>query len=66
MAVLGTDRTVAVVTVGPGRVAVLGPTVVGGLDVLTVTAGAPVVVEEDSDPTGAPGVVSSTGFPLAG
>jgi len=66
VAVLGTDRTVAVVTVGPGRVAVLGPTVVGGLDVLTVTAGAPVVVEEDSDPTGAPGVVSSTGFPLAG
>jgi hypothetical protein len=66
VALLGSGRTVAMVTVGPGRLTVLGPKVVGGLAVLTVTAAAPVFVEEDSDPTGAPGVVSSTGFPVAG
>ena len=66
VAVLGSGRTVAVVTVAPGRLTVLGPKVVAGLSVLTVTAGSPVFVEEDCGPAGSPGVVSSTGFPVVG
>jgi hypothetical protein len=66
VAVLGSGRALAVVTVGPGRVTVLGPKVVGGLPTLTVSATQPVFVEEDSAPSGAPGVVSSAGFPFAG
>jgi hypothetical protein len=57
---------VAVFTVDPGRLTVLGAPQVDGLPVLTVSASGPVNVEEDSGPSGAPGVVSSTGFPLAG
>jgi hypothetical protein len=34
--------------------------------VLTVSSSQPVNVEEDSGPTGATGVVSSTGFPFVG
>ena len=37
-----------------------------GLSTLVVTSTQPVNVEEDSSPTGAPGVVSSTGFPFTG
>jgi hypothetical protein len=37
-----------------------------GLPTLLVTSTQPVDVEEDSAPTGAPGVVSSTGFPFTG
>lgn len=62
---LGPDRTVAVVTVAADRIVVLGPKVVGGLSVFEVSASQPIAVEEDSGPTGAPGVVSSTGFPFA-
>jgi hypothetical protein len=63
---LGGSRRVAVFTVDPGRLTVLGAPQVDGLPVLTVSASGPVNVEEDSGPSGAPGVVSSTGFPLAG
>ena len=42
----------------------LGPSQVGGLPAVTVSSTQPVDVEEDSGPSGAPGVVSSTGFPL--
>jgi len=54
-----------VFTVAPGRIMILGPTQVGGLAVLTVSSSVPVVVEEDSGPSAAPGVISSTGFPSA-
>jgi hypothetical protein len=64
VAVLGASHPVAMFTVAPDRVAVLGPKLVGGLSVLTVSATQPVDVEEDSGPSGSPGVVSSTGFPL--
>jgi len=62
--VLGAARPVAMFTVAPREVAVLGPQQVGGLSPLIVSATQPVDVEEDSGPSGAPGVVSSTGFPL--
>ncbi len=51
-------------TVGPDSVAVLGPTQLKGLAAVEVRASSPVNVEEDSGPSGAPGVVSSSGFPL--
>ncbi len=61
---LGSGRMVAGVTVGPEGVMVLGPKMVGGLSALTVASDQPVYVEEDSGPAGAPGIVSSTGFPF--
>ena len=61
---LGAARTVATFTVAPGELTVLGSNQVGGLDTFTVTSSEPVNVEEDDGPTGAPGVVSSTGFPF--
>jgi hypothetical protein len=64
VATLGRSRPVAMFTVAPGAVMVLGAKQVGGLPVLTVSSSQPVDVEEDSAPSGAPGVVSSTGFPL--
>lgn len=64
VATLAKDRPVAMFTVAPDAVMVLGPTQVGGLPVLTVSSSQPVNVEEDCGPSGAPGVVSSTGFPL--
>ncbi len=63
---LGGGRPVAVFTVAPGRLSVLGSAQLEGLPVLTVLASGPVNVEEDSGPTGGPGVVSSAGFPMAG
>ena len=63
---LGGGRPVAAFTVAPGRLGVLGSAQLEGLPVLTVLASGPVNVEEDSGPTGAPGVVSSAGFPMAG
>jgi hypothetical protein len=66
VAVLGGAHPVSMFAVAPGEVAVLGPKQVGGLPVLTVSSSQPVNVEEDSGPTGAPGVVSSTGFPFVG
>ena len=56
----------AMFTVAPGRLVVLGPKLVGGLSVFSVLSSVPVNVEEDSRPSGASGVVSSTGFPFGG
>jgi len=53
-----------VFTVGPDSLAVLGPKQLSGLAAVEVRASSPVTVEEDSGPTGAPGVVSSSGFPF--
>ena len=64
VSVLGASRPVARFTVAANGVAVLGSSQVGGLSALTVASSRPVDVEEDSGPSGAPGVVSSTGFPL--
>ncbi len=63
---LGSGHPLAVVTVGAGRLMVLGPLLVGGLKPVTVSATQPVNVEQDAWPTGTPGVVSSTGFPFVG
>jgi len=63
---LRSRHPVAVFTVAPGRLVVLGPKVVGGLSVFSILSSVPVNVEEDSRPSGASGVVSSTGFPFAG
>ncbi len=65
VAALGSNRPVAVMTVGPGQLMVLGSKLVGGLSTFTVSSTSPVNVEEDSGPSGAPGVVSSSGFPFA-
>jgi hypothetical protein len=62
----GTDHPLAVFDVDPGRMIMLGDTRVTGLVTLMVASNQPVNVEEDSAPSGAPGVVSSTGFPFTG
>jgi hypothetical protein len=59
-------RAPMVFTVGPDSLVVLGPKQVGGISGFVVTSTSPVNVEEDSGPSGAPGIVSSTGFPFAG
>jgi hypothetical protein len=59
-----TGRRVAAFTVAPGALMVLGPAAVGGLRVFTVSSTQPVSVEADSGPTGAPGIVAFSGFPL--
>lgn len=70
VAAFGRVRPVAVLTVGPGAMAVLGADQVGGIDgglaTFSVSASQPVVVEIDDGPTGARGVVSSSGFPFGG
>jgi hypothetical protein len=60
------SHTVARFVVPPRGLTVLGPKLVGGLTTYRIVSSEPVNVEEDSLPSGAPGVVSSTGFPLAG
>ena len=57
------SRPATTFVVPPGGVVVLGPKRVGGLLLLSVVSSQPVNVEEDAVPAGAPGVVSSTGFP---
>jgi hypothetical protein len=52
--------------VSPSGLVVLGASVVGGLRPLVVTASGPVGVEVDEGPSGAPGVVSASGFPYGG
>ncbi len=64
LARLGQGRPFATFTVPAGGLTVLGANQVGGLATYLVSSSAPVDVEEDSAPTGAPGVVSSTGVPL--
>ncbi len=53
-------------TVAPHTAAVLGASRLGGLRPLVVTSSAPVTVELDASPSGAPGVVSTNGVPLVG
>jgi hypothetical protein len=66
VAVLGGTGPLVTVTVAPGELMVLGPAQIKALVPLVVTASGPVVLEEDSGPSGSPGVVSSTGFPFPG
>jgi hypothetical protein len=61
---LGATRPVATFTVPAGRLSVVPAQRLAGLVALVVAASRPVYVEEDAGPSGAPGVVSSTGFPL--
>ena len=61
---LSGGRPVAMARVAGGSVVVFGPAQVGGLSPLIVTATGPVTVETDDDPTGAPGIAYSSGFPL--
>jgi hypothetical protein len=66
VATLSGDRRVASFSLAPGTLAVLGNKQVAGLSAFTVTSSQPVAVAEDSAPSGGPGVVTSTGFPLIG
>ncbi len=61
---LSGTRRVVVFTVTPDQVTVLGSKLLGGLSPLSVVSSEPVNVEEDAKPSGAPGVVSTTGFPV--
>jgi hypothetical protein len=61
---LSGGRPVGMARVAGGSVVVFGPAQVGGLAPLIVTATGPVTVETDDDPTGAPGIAYSSGFPL--
>ncbi len=63
---LGENHPVSTFSTPPGGVTVLGAGQVGGLSTYSVSSSAPVNVEEDSGPSGAPGVVASTGLPLLG
>ena len=63
---LAGGRPVARVMASPSGLVVLGASVVGGLRPLVVTASGPVDVEVDEGPSGAPGVVSASGFPFGG
>ena len=51
-------------TVAPDQVTVLGSKLLGGLAPLSVVSSQPVNIEEDARPSGASGVVSTTGFPV--
>ncbi len=57
-------RRVATFVVAADAVAVVGSKRVGGLSDLGVVSSQPVNVEADAGPSGAPGVVASTGFPF--
>lgn len=63
---LGSTRPLIGFSVPPGRLVVLGSKFVRTLAPYTVVSSQPVSVEEDNRPSGAPGVVSSTGFPVNG
>ena len=62
---LAGGRPIAMARVAAGGLVVFGPAAVGGLRPLIVEATGPVVVEADDGPTGAPGIVSTSGFPLS-
>ena len=62
---LAGGRPIAMARVTAGGLVVFGSAAVGGLRPLIVEATGPVVVEADDGPTGAPGVVSTSGFPLS-
>jgi len=61
---LAGGHPVAMVTLAANGLVVFGPAVVGGLRPLVVTSSGSVSVEVDSGPVGAPGIISSSGFPL--
>lgn len=62
---LGSVRPVARATVGPHSLSLFVPSELGGgTGPFTVQSSAPVVVEADASPSGAPGVVASNGAPL--
>ncbi len=63
---LAGGRPVAQARVTGDGVVVFGAAAVGGLHPLVVEASGPVVVEGDVGPSGAPGVNSSSAFPLGG
>jgi hypothetical protein len=60
----GTPAQAKVLLVKPNSLVVLAQAPVGGLATLDVQSSVPVAVEEDSIPSGATGVVSSTGLPF--
>jgi hypothetical protein len=60
----GTSAQAKLLLVKPHSLLVLAQPPVGGLVTLDVRSNVPVAVEEDSVPTGAAGVVSSTGLPF--
>jgi len=62
----GTAAQSKVLLVKPHSLLVLTQAPVGGLVTLDVRSSVPVAVEEDSVPSGATGVVSSTGLPFGG
>ena len=62
---LAGGQPIARARIGAGGLVVFGAAAVGGLRPLVVEATGPVVVEADDGPTGAPGVVSTSGFPLS-
>ena len=63
---LGGHHPVAMARIGGHGVVVFSTASVGGLTPLVVGASAPVSVEADYGPSGAPGVVASSGFPIGG
>ena len=65
VAALAGGRAVTTLSVPPRSLAVLSGPGISGLHTLIVRASQPVAVEEDAVPSGAPGVVSSPGLPLA-
>ncbi len=66
VAPLGGGAPTLSLTVAANRVSVLAGGRFNGLDPLLVRSTAPVAVEADSGPSGAPGVLASNGFPLFG
>ncbi len=63
---LSGGRPLARVTVPARSLVVLSGPGISGLRTFVVRSSLPVTVEEDSVPSGAPGVVSSAGLPMAG
>jgi hypothetical protein len=61
---LAGGRPVAMARIAAGGLVVFGSAAVGGLHPLLVEATGPVVVEANDGPAGAPGIVSTAGFPL--
>jgi len=64
VATAGTGAVVSSFTVAPGSLMVLDSKLVSGLQTFDVSSTQPVTVEEDDGPTGAVGIVSSTGMPF--
>ncbi len=61
---LDTGKVMATATVAAHGNVVFSAAQIGGLDPVLVTASGPVTVESDDSPSGAPGIVASSGFPI--